>query len=83
MGSFTLSTTYLAHPAFQLDELESLLSSRFLSQDQRPFTPTLARASAASSSSPSPPRQPSSLPRSSLGKLYTGTRAQALKQPDS
>ncbi|KAG5715672.1 Autophagy-related protein 13 [Termitomyces sp. T112] len=83
MGSFTLSTTYLAHPAFQLDELESLLSSRFLSQDQRPFTPTLARASAASSSSPSPPRQPSSLPRSSLGKLHTGTRAQVLKQPDS
>ncbi|KAG5334230.1 hypothetical protein C0989_003873, partial [Termitomyces sp. Mn162] len=66
-----------------LDELESLLSSRFLSQDQRPFTLTLARASAASSSSPSPPRQPSSLPRSSLGKLHTGTRAQALKQPDS
>ncbi|KNZ79974.1 Autophagy-related protein 13 [Termitomyces sp. J132] len=82
-GSFTLSTTYLAHPTFQLDELESLLSSRFISQDQRPFTPTLARASAASSSSPSPPRQPSSLPRSSLGKLHTGTRAQALKQPDS
>ncbi|KAH0582267.1 Autophagy-related protein 13 [Termitomyces sp. J132] len=41
------------------------------------------RASAASSSSPSPSRQPSSLPRSSLGKLHTGTRAQVLKQPDS
>ncbi|KAG6860393.1 hypothetical protein C0995_011672 [Termitomyces sp. Mi166 len=97
-GLFTLSTTYLAHPTFQLEELESLLSSRFLLQDQRPFTPTLARASAASSSSSlprSPPRPPSSLPRSSLGKqsntavtLGTGTpppstRAQILKQPDS
>ncbi|KAG6896830.1 hypothetical protein C0992_005785 [Termitomyces sp. T32_za158] len=91
MGSFALSTTYLSHPTFQLDELESLLSSRFLSQDQRPFTPTLAKAPTASSS-PSPPRQPSSLPRSSLGKqsitaatLSTGTppRAQILKQADS
>ncbi|KAG6908195.1 hypothetical protein DXG01_005784 [Tephrocybe rancida] len=95
MGTLALSTTYLASPTFQLDELESLLSSRFLSLDQRPFTPTLAKNSAnSSSSSPprSPPRQTSSLPRSSLGKqsitaatLGTPppTRAQALRQLDS
>ncbi|KAG6819253.1 hypothetical protein H0H93_013727 [Arthromyces matolae] len=83
----------------RLDELESLLSSRFLSLDQRPFTPTLAKTSGASSTSPprSPPRQPSSLPRSLLGRQSITaagaamqapptppTRAQALRQlPDS
>ncbi|KAG6865295.1 hypothetical protein C0991_003680 [Blastosporella zonata] len=95
MGTLALSTTYLSSPTFQLDELESLLSSRFLSLDQRPFTPTLAKNTAASSSSSpprSPPRQPSSLPRSSLARqsitaatLGTPppTRAQALRQLDS
>lgn len=62
MGSLALSATYLSSPTFQLDELESLLSSRFLSLDQRPFTPTLAknhlRDSLSSSSSSPPTRSP-------------------------
>ncbi|PPQ78451.1 hypothetical protein CVT25_011846 [Psilocybe cyanescens] len=40
-GTFTLSTTYLNTPSFQLDELESLLSSRFISLDLEGFMPTL------------------------------------------
>jgi autophagy-related protein 13 len=44
MGTLSLSVTYLTTPNFQLDELESLLSSRFLSLDTGPeFTPTLAK----------------------------------------
>lgn len=44
MGTLTLSIAYLSSPNFQLDELESLLSSRFLSLDEGPeFTPTLAK----------------------------------------
>ncbi|KAF5372350.1 hypothetical protein D9615_009265 [Tricholomella constricta] len=61
MGFLALSTTYLASPTFQLDELESLLSSRFLSLDRRPFTPTLVKnhlRSSSSSASVSPPRSP-------------------------
>ncbi|KAF9466849.1 autophagy-related protein 13-domain-containing protein [Collybia nuda] len=50
MGMFVLSVRYLSSPTFQLDELESLLSSRFMSQDERPFMPTLARRA-----DPSPP----------------------------
>lgn len=43
-GTLSLSITYLSSPNFQLDELESLLSSRFLSLDEGPeFTPTLAK----------------------------------------
>jgi hypothetical protein len=43
-GTLSLSVTYLTLPNFQLDELESLLSSRFLSLDEGPeFTPTLAK----------------------------------------
>ena len=38
LGSFKLSTTYLESPTFQLDDLESLLSSRFLNEG---FVPTL------------------------------------------
>ncbi|RDB16414.1 Autophagy-related protein 13 [Hypsizygus marmoreus] len=61
MGSLALSATYLTSPTFQLDELESLLSSRFLSLDQRPFTPTLAKNHLRDSSlSSSPPRISSS-----------------------
>ena len=43
MGTLSLTTRYLSTPNFHLDELESLLSSRFLSLDEGPeFTPTLA-----------------------------------------
>ncbi|KAG1723160.1 hypothetical protein EDB19DRAFT_1898113 [Suillus lakei] len=43
-GTLSLAITYLSSPNFQLDELESLLSSRFLSLDEGPeFTPTLAK----------------------------------------
>ncbi|PPQ70080.1 hypothetical protein CVT26_013414 [Gymnopilus dilepis] len=45
LGTFTLSTTYLTAPHFQLDELESLLSSKFISldlnSDLEGFIPTL------------------------------------------
>ena len=41
LGTFTLSTKYLTSPNFQLDELESLLSSRFISLDLQGFIPTL------------------------------------------
>ncbi|KAF9219119.1 hypothetical protein BS17DRAFT_438351 [Gyrodon lividus] len=44
MGTLSLTSKYLTSPNFQLDELESLLSSRFLSLDEGPdFTPTLAK----------------------------------------
>ena len=43
LGIFTLSTTYLDNPTFQLDELESLLSSRFISLDREEFVPTLEK----------------------------------------
>jgi len=38
LGSFSLSATYLESPTFQLDDLESLLSSGFLDEG---FVPTL------------------------------------------
>ncbi|KAF9531461.1 autophagy-related protein 13-domain-containing protein [Crepidotus variabilis] len=43
LGIFTLSATYLNTPNFQLDELESLLSSRFISLDKEEFVPTLEK----------------------------------------
>ncbi|KAL4063866.1 autophagy-related protein 13-domain-containing protein [Scleroderma citrinum] len=44
MGTLSLTAKYLTSPNFQLDELESLLSSRFLSLDEASdFTPTLAK----------------------------------------
>lgn len=44
MGTLSLTAKYLTTPNFQLDELESLLSSRFLSLDEGPdFTPTLVK----------------------------------------
>ncbi|KDR79468.1 hypothetical protein GALMADRAFT_243561 [Galerina marginata CBS 339.88] len=60
LGSFTLSTTYLTTPNFQLDELESLLSSRFISLDLEGFIPTLDKNRQRDSMSGS-----SSLPNSS------------------
>lgn len=44
MGTLSLRATSLAHSHFRLDDLESLLSSRFLSLDEGPeFTPTLIK----------------------------------------
>lgn len=44
MGTLSLRATYLTQPQFRLDDLESLLSSRFLSLDGGPeFTPTLIK----------------------------------------
>ena len=44
MGTLSLRATSLTHPHFRLDDLESLLSSRFLSLDEGPeFTPTLIK----------------------------------------
>jgi len=60
LGSFTLQTTYLSTPHFQLDELESLLSSRFISLDLEGFVPTLDKNKQRDSLSGS-----SSLPNSS------------------
>ena len=51
LGSFSLSATYLESPTFQLDDLESLLSSGFLDEG---FVPTLTskpRLDATASSS--------------------------------
>jgi autophagy-related protein 13 len=67
MGTLSLSTRYLTSPNFQLDELESLLSSRFLSLDGGPeFTPTLAKNQQRDSMSASPGSLPirTALPRS-------------------
>ncbi|TFK63743.1 hypothetical protein BDN72DRAFT_301732 [Pluteus cervinus] len=49
MGTLALSSTYLTNPNFQLDELESLLSSRFLSEGPD-FVPTLMKNQAQRSS---------------------------------
>ncbi|KAF9261641.1 hypothetical protein L218DRAFT_905029 [Marasmius fiardii PR-910] len=44
MGTLTLTSTYLSTPNFKVDELESLLSSNFMSLDVGPeFTPTLVK----------------------------------------
>ncbi|KAI6095885.1 hypothetical protein EV401DRAFT_2062389 [Pisolithus croceorrhizus] len=52
MGMLSLSAKYLSSPNFQLDELESLHSSRFLSLDEESdFTPTLAMNQARDSMS--------------------------------
>ncbi|KAI0916135.1 hypothetical protein AcW1_010009 [Taiwanofungus camphoratus] len=67
MGTLSFSVTYLTAPNFQLDELESLLSSRFLSLDEGPeFTPTLVKNQQRESLSGSPGSLPvrTSLPRS-------------------
>ncbi|KAG5644422.1 hypothetical protein DXG03_008517 [Asterophora parasitica] len=82
LGSLALSTTYLTSPTFQLDELESLLSSRFLSLDNRPFTPTLAKnhlRSSTSSASVSPPHSPPRAIRTSAS-TSSGTSAPVDRQ---
>ncbi|KAI8970887.1 autophagy-related protein 13-domain-containing protein [Trametes punicea] len=65
MGELGVSATYLTNPNFQLDTLESLLSSRFLSEGPD-FTPTLAKNQQRDSLSGSPGSLPlrTSLPRS-------------------
>lgn len=56
MGTLSLRTTYLTQPHFRLDDLESLLSSRFLSLDEGPeFTPTLVKNQQRDSLTTSPP----------------------------
>ncbi|KIJ16059.1 hypothetical protein PAXINDRAFT_168678 [Paxillus involutus ATCC 200175] len=67
MGALSLTSQYLTSPNFQLDELESLLSSRFLSLDEGPdFTPTLAKNQQRDSMSGLPGSLPlrASLPKS-------------------
>ncbi|KAI0777721.1 autophagy-related protein 13-domain-containing protein [Trametes elegans] len=65
MGELAVSTTYLTQPNFQLDTLESLMSSRFLSEGQE-FTPTLVKNQQRDSVTGSPGSLPlrTSLPRS-------------------
>ncbi|KAI0277042.1 autophagy-related protein 13-domain-containing protein [Russula aff. rugulosa BPL654] len=66
-GSITLSVRYLTNPLFHLDELESLLSSRFFSLDEgADFTPTLVKNQQRESLSSSPGSLPlrTSLPAS-------------------
>ncbi|KAL5521052.1 hypothetical protein ACEPAG_8974 [Sanghuangporus baumii] len=70
MGVFSVSVTYLKAPHFEIDTVEALLSSRFLSLDAGPgFTPTLARTSQRESISGSPGSLPmrTSLPHSPPG----------------
>lgn len=67
MGELSVAVTYLTSPNFQLDDLESLLSSRFLSLEEGPdFTPTLVKNQQRDSISGSPGSLPlrTSLPRS-------------------
>lgn len=66
-GSLALSVTYLTSPDFKVFDRESLLSSRFLSQDEGPeFTPTLLKNQQRDSLASSPGSLPmrTSLPRS-------------------
>lgn len=65
MGTLSLTAKYLTSPNFQLDELESLLSSRFLSLDEGPdFTPTLVKNQQRDSMSGLPSSLRTSLPKS-------------------
>jgi autophagy-related protein 13 len=66
-ANITISVRYLTNPHFQLDELESLLSSRFFSLDEgADFTPTLVKNQQRDSLSSSPGSLPlrTSLPAS-------------------
>ncbi|KZT71074.1 hypothetical protein DAEQUDRAFT_135657 [Daedalea quercina L-15889] len=65
-GTLSLSVTYLTTPHFEPDALESLLSSRFLSDEGPDFTPTLVKNQQRDSLSTSPGSLPmrTSLPRS-------------------
>ena len=72
MGTLCMSTTYLTAPKFEIFDRESLLSSRFLSQDEGPeFTPTLLKNQQRDSLSGSPSSLPArtSLPRSPPGSI--------------
>lgn len=72
LGTLSLAITYLSSPNFQLDELESLLSSRFLSLDEgQDFTPTLAKNQQRDSLTGLPGSQPlrASLPKSPLSSI--------------
>jgi len=76
-GSITLSVRYLANPHFQLDELESLLSSRFFSLDEgADFTPTLIKNQQRDSLSSSPGSLPlrTSLPASPPSSISLADR---------
>ena len=74
LGSFTLQTTYPSTPHFQLDELESLLSSRFISLDLEGFVPTLDKNKQRDSLSGS-----SSLPNSSgIGSMLSRSPPKAI-----
>ncbi|KZS90110.1 hypothetical protein SISNIDRAFT_209577 [Sistotremastrum niveocremeum HHB9708] len=65
LGTLTLHTTYLNDSTFEIDTVESLLSSRFLSDDE--FTPTLvSRNSLHSTSSPGSLPMRQSIPRPPL-----------------
>ncbi|KAG6371055.1 autophagy-related protein 13-domain-containing protein [Boletus reticuloceps] len=65
MGTLSLTAKYLTSPNFQLDELESLLSSRFLSLDEGPdFTPTLVKNQQRDSMPGLPGSLRTSLPKS-------------------
>ena len=80
MGTLSLRATYLTQPHFRLDDLESLLSSRFLSLDEGPeFTPTLIKNQQRDSLSTSPP---GSLPlRTALPKSLPSTIADRFVLP--
>ncbi|KAJ3486366.1 hypothetical protein NLI96_g4280 [Meripilus lineatus] len=67
LGTFAMSVTYLTSPNFESVDRESLLSSRFMSQDEGPeFTPTLLKNQQRDSLSGSPGSLPirTSLPKS-------------------
>lgn len=67
IGTLAMSVTYLTSPNFEPVDRESLLSSRFLSQDDGPeFTPTLLKNQQRDSLSGSPSSLPirMSLPKS-------------------
>jgi autophagy-related protein 13 len=88
MGSLLLSTRYLTSPNFQLDELECLLSSRFLSLDEGPeFTPTLAKNQkrdyllSGSPGLPSRPRSP--LPSVAEKSMFPAALSRTTSLPDS
>ncbi|KAF5309938.1 hypothetical protein D9619_010220 [Psilocybe cf. subviscida] len=71
-GAFVLRGVYLTNPTFKVDELESVLSSRFLSLDKEGFIPTLDKNRQRDSISGS---EASSLPSSS------GTRSVFSRSP--
>lgn len=64
-GTLEFSVTYLATPYFQIDELESVLSSRFISADLNAgegFVPTLNKSLSRQSSPPSVSNMPRNRP---------------------